>query len=354
VQHKTFWSVEKRGRFTMNIAILGAGAVGGLLAARLIVSGQSVTVIDRGAHLEKIREDGICLISPDESVIFARPTRVVTSCQEAGQHDLVFLAVKANQLEDLAEELPALFDVNTIVVTLQNGLPWWYFKNLLGPYKDYRFKSIDREGRLVEAISYSRILGSVAFPSGEVIAPGVIRHIEGNRFPIGELDGSITDRATQVSALLNAAELKSTVLRDIRSQIWLKLWGNLSFNPISALTQSTLISLCQEPTTRALAATMMAEAKVVGEKLGVRFRISIYARIDGGERTGEHKTSTLQDIELGRRIEVNALLGAVLELGEMLNVNMPTIKMAYALLKLLDKTLEVKSSKLVLQPILNS
>ena len=335
----------------MNIAILGVGAVGGLLAARLILSGKSVTVIDRGVHLEKIREDGICLIQPDNTVVFARPTKVAYNCLEAGVHDLVFLAVKANQLEDLAAELPALFHSETIVVTLQNGLPWWYFKHLSGPHKDYRFRSIDRAQELERAISSYRLLGSVAFPSGEVVAPGVIKHIEGNRFPIGELDGSISERAIRISTLLNAANLKSTVLKDIRSQIWLKLWGNLSFNPISALSQATLIAICQESTTRALAVAMMTEAKEVGEKLGVRFRISINKRIDAGERTGEHKTSTLQDIELGRRIEINALLGTVLELAELLHVEVPHIKMAFALLKLLDTTLEVKSAKLCLQAL---
>lgn len=335
----------------MKIAILGAGAIGGLLASKLIISGLSVTVIDRGEHLDKIKLNGIRLIQPDLSEISVRPERAVSNCEEAGQHDLIFLCVKANQLEEMDLELPFLFHEKSIVVTMQNGLPWWYFEKLEGQLSHYQFKSIDTEQKLKKCINSNMILGSVAFPSGEVIAPGIIKHIEGYRFPIGELDGTISDRALIVSHLLNMAGFKSSVLRDIRSQIWLKLWGNLSFNPISALTHTTLVKLCEDKDTRELVAEMMSEAKQIGEKLGVRFRISIQHRIEAGASTGEHKTSTLQDIENGRRVEVNALLGSVLELGEILNIKTPNIRMAFTLLKLLDLNLKTQNSKIQLQKL---
>lgn len=335
----------------MKIAVLGAGAIGGLLATRLAHAGNAVTVIDRGAHLQAIRSNGISIIQPDGQLLVARPEKVVESCELAGPHDLIFLALKANLLEDLADEVKALLHPLSTVVTLQNGLPWWYFNKLEGVHESYQFQTLDTSRRLSKAIHVDRIIGSVAFPSAEIVFPGVIRHIEGERFPLGELDGVCTPRVQIISALLENAGFKAPVLSDIRSHIWLKLLGNVSFNPISALTHATLEELCTEPNSRALTAAMMSEAKSIGESLGVRFRVSIPQRIQGGERTGNHKTSTLQDVESGRRLELAALMGSVVELADLVNLAVPTLRMALSLMTLLDKTLQKHGAKLTLQPV---
>jgi len=335
----------------MKIAVLGAGAIGGLLAARLAHAGNAVTVIDRGSHLQAIQSNGISIIQPDGQLLVARPEKAVESCELACQHDLIFLALKANLLEDLADEVKALLHPLSTVVTLQNGLPWWYFNKLESDHEGYQFQTLDPSRRLSQAIHVDRIIGSVAFPSAEVISPGVIRHIEGERFPLGELDGECSPRAQIISTLLERAGFKAPVLNDIRSHIWLKLLGNVSFNPISALTHATLEELCTEPTSRALTAAMMSEAKSIGESLGVRFRVSIPQRIQGGERTGNHKTSTLQDVESGRRLEVAALMGSVVELADLVKLPVPTLRMALSLMTLLDKTLHKHNAKLTLQPL---
>ena len=194
-----------------------------------------------------------------------------------------------------------------------------------------------------------RLIGCVVYPAGELVAPGVVHHVEGDRFPIGELDGTTTARAQAVSDLLVAASLKSPVLDDIRSEIWLKLWGNLSFNPISALTHATLVDICQEPATRALAASMMSEAQVIAERLGASFRVPLEKRIAGAEKVGKHKTSTLQDVEAGRPVEIDALIGSVIELGQLTGVATPSTSAVYALMKLLDKTMAEEHAKVVLQ-----
>jgi 2-dehydropantoate 2-reductase len=335
----------------MRIAVIGAGAVGGMLAVRLALAGQSVTVVDQGAHLDAIRASGIKLVHHDGTEEVARDVRAVATCAEAGAQDLVFLALKAYVLESVAPQMRPLFGADTMVVPLQNGLPWWYFQNFSGPHAGYRLQTADPNGTLEQSIEPRRLIGCVVYPAGEIVAPGVIRHLEGDRFPIGELDGSASARATGVSETLVAAGLKAPILADIRSEIWLKLWGNMSFNPISALTHATLVDICGEPATRELAADMMREAQAIASKLGVTFRVPLEKRIEGAAKVGKHKTSTLQDIEAGRDVEVDALIGSVIELGTLTATPIPATRSVHAMLKLLVRTLREQHARVVLQPL---
>lgn len=327
----------------MNVCIVGAGAIGGYLAALLSSSGVDVTIVARGEHLRAIRSRGLRLIgeSGDELVV-ARDLAATDDLRAAGRHDVVILAVKANQVEPIAQDLDALMHDDSVLVTMQNGIPWWYFQRHGGEFEGRHVASVDPRGDIARAIDPRRIIGSVVYPAASIVAPGVIRHIEGNRFPLGELDGSRTDRVNAVSSLFVAAGLKAPVLDDVRSEIWLKLWGNLSFNPISALTHATLSALCQFPLSRALAQNMMSEAQTVAGKLGIQFRVPIEKRIAGAEKVGEHKTSMLQDVEAGRNVEIDALVGAVIELGELTGTPTPCISTVYALVKLLSKTIAEK------------
>ena len=334
----------------MRIAVIGAGAIGGMLAVRLALSGQAVTVVDQGAHLEAIRANGLKLLHHDGREELAR-VRAAASCAQAGAQDLVFLALKAYVLEAVAPQMPTLFGHDTIVVPLQNGLPWWYFQNFSGPHAGYRLQTADPNGTIERSIEPSRLIGCVVYPAGEIAAPGVIRHLEGDRFPVGELDGSESARVKTLSETLTAAGLKSPVLADIRSEIWLKLWGNMSFNPISALTHATLVDICEEPTTRALAADMMREAQAIAAKLGVTFRVPLEKRIEGATKVGKHKTSTLQDIEAGRDVEVDALIGSVIELGTLTATPIPATRAVHAMLKLLVKTMREQHARVALQPL---
>lgn len=333
----------------MKIAIVGAGAIGGLLAARFAIAGEEVTVVDVGAHLLAMQNRGLKLVHHDGREEVAKNIRAVASCAEAGPQEIVFLSVKAYQIETLAPQLGALLGADTVMVTTQNGLPWWYFQNFNGPHAGYRMKTADPEGKIEAHIDPRRIIGCVVYPAGELLGPGVVKHLEGDRFPIGELDGTETERVKRVSEALIRAGFKSPVIPDIRGEIWLKLWGNMSFNPISALTHATLVDICQEPATRALAADMMREAQTIGEKLGVTFRLTIEKRIAGAEKVGKHKTSTLQDIEAGRPVEVDALIGSVLELGELTGTPTPSIAAVHAMLKLLVRTMHDEHARVVLQ-----
>ena len=333
----------------MKIAIVGAGAIGGLLAARFALAGETVTVVDVGAHLKAIRERGLLLTHADGREERAKGIRGVASCLEAGPQDLVFLSVKAYQIEAVAPQLGAMFHDETALVTTQNGLPWWYFQIFSGPHAGYRIKTEDPNGVIERNIDARRIVGCVVYPAGELVEPGHIKHLEGDRFPIGELDGSESARAKRISEALVRAGFKAPVIPDIRSEIWLKLWGNMSLNPISALTHATLVDICKEPTTRALAVAMMEEAQAIAGKLGVTFRVSIDKRIAGAEKVGKHKTSTLQDVEAGRAVEVDALIGSVLELGELTATPTPSTYAVYSLLKLLVQTMHDEHARVVLE-----
>lgn len=335
----------------MKICVVGAGAIGGLMGAKLALAGEEVTLIARGAHLDAIRNNGLKLITEDGGEQVAAGVKATNDMKQAGPHDLVILALKAHQIEPIAGELRALFGPNTAVVTMQNGIPWWYFQKHGGEFEGRRVETVDPHGALMASIEVERILGCVVYPAAEIVAPGVVRLIEGNRFSIGELDGSESERAKAISAAFTKAGFKSPVLKDIRSEIWLKLWGNLSFNPISALTHSTLVDICQFPLTRQLSADMMTEAQTIANKLGVEFRVSLEKRIAGAEKVGKHKTSMLQDIEIGRAIEIDALVGAVIELGRLTQTPTPHIDAVYACVKLLAKTLGEEKGKLKVEKV---
>ncbi|QCP14868.1 2-dehydropantoate 2-reductase [Pseudoduganella umbonata] len=323
----------------MKIAVIGAGAIGGLVGARLALAGEDVTFIVRGANLEAIRNRGIRLIEADGQVRVAARVRATDDYEAAGLQDVVIVALKAHQVADVAGRIGALFGPETVVVTMQNGIPFWYFHRHGGEFDGRAVLSVDPAGELAQAIPPARILGCVVYPAAELVSPGVIRHIEGSRFPLGELDGSTSERAGRVGACFEHAGLKAPVLDNIRAEIWLKLWGNLSFNPISALAHSTLVDICQHPLARGLAASMMREAEAVAAKLGIAFRVTLDRRIEGAEKIGKHKTSMLQDVEAGRGPEIDALVGSVIELARMTGTPTPHIDSAYALVKLLEQSM---------------
>ncbi len=322
----------------MKVCVVGAGAIGGYMAVRLADAGHDVSVIARGPHLAAIKANGLKLIEAEQELI---ASNLVASDKIAdlGNQDVVVMALKAHQITPVVNDLPVLFGPNTVMVTLQNGIPWWYFQKLSGPYADRVVETVDPGGVLFGAIDPNRVIGCIAYPAATIAEPGVIRHIEGNRFPVGELDGGDSDRVRVVSGLFEEGGFKSRVLDDIRSEIWLKLWGNLTFNPISALTHATLVDICQFPLTRGLAATMMTEAQQVAERLGASFRVPMERRIAGAESVGKHKTSMLQDVEVGKPLEVDGMLGVVVELAEVTEVEVPTLRALYACASLLNRTI---------------
>jgi 2-dehydropantoate 2-reductase len=333
----------------VKIAIVGAGAIGGYLGVRLALAGETVSFLARGANLAAIRAGGMTLRSEAGVEEHAAGVAAFERPEEAGPHDVVLLAVKAHQVAAVAPELHHLCKDDTAIVTMQNGIPWWYFHKHGGEHEGRPVRAADPDGAIARHVDPARIIGSVVYPAANLIAPGVVQHVEGNRFSLGELDGATTPRAQAISAALTRAGLKAPVIRDLRSEIWLKLWGNLSFNPISALTHATLVELCQFPPTRELAARMMAEAEAIAGKLGVAMRISIERRIAGAEKVGAHKTSMLVDIEQGRPIELDALMGAVIELGELTGIPTPYITAVYACARLLAYTLATRGGRLQLQ-----
>ncbi len=325
----------------LRICVVGAGAIGGLLAAKLALGGNDVTVIDVGAHLAAIQKNGLTLEWHDGKTEVAK-VKAVEKMSQAGKQDLVILAVKAHYLDQVVGDIDTLLESDTIILTVQNGLPWWYFQKLGGQYDGKTLAGLDPKGILAQKISADRIMGCVVYPAAAITAPGVIHHVEGDRFPVGELDGSVTERAKRMHDMFVKSGLKSRVLTDIRSEIWLKAWGNLSFNPISALSHATLVDICQFPETRQLAATMMEEAQNIAKKLGVTFRVSIDKRIAGAAGVGAHKTSMLQDVEAGRSLETEALIGSVLEMSKLTATPAPAIEAIYASVKLLNKVMQAE------------
>jgi 2-dehydropantoate 2-reductase len=327
----------------MKIAIIGAGAIGGLVGARLALAGEDVTFIVRGANLRALRTHGIKLIEADGRERVARHVRATDDYTEAGPQDVVILAMKAHQVEGVADDVGQLFGPDTVVVTMQNGIPFWYFHGHGGALAGTQLHSVDPTGRVSAAIPAERIIGSVVYPASDLVAPGVIRHTEGDRFPLGELDGSTSERVQRVAAVFERAGFKAPVLADIRAEIWLKLWGNLTFNPISALTHAMLVDICRFPQTRELAAQMMTEAQDVAHKLGITFRVTLDKRIAGAEKVGKHKTSMLQDVEAGRAPEIEALVGSVVELARLTGTPAPRTEAVYALVRLLAQTLHLEA-----------
>jgi 2-dehydropantoate 2-reductase len=330
----------------VRIAVVGAGAIGGFLGARLARAGDTVTFIARGANLAAIRAGGMKLMPSAGAEEAARDVAAFEHPEEAGAHDVVLLTVKAHQVAAVAPGLRHLCHETTPIVTMQNGIPWWYFHKHGGEHDGRPVRAADPDGSIARAVDADRVIASVVYPAANLIAPGVVQIVEGNRFSLGELDGTTTPRIQAVSARLTAAGFKAPIVRDIRSEIWLKLWGNVSFNPISALTHATLVDLCLFPPTRALSAAMMAETEAIARKLGVSMRISIERRIAGAEKVGAHKTSMLQDVEQGRALELEALVGAVVELGALTGTPTPHIDAVYACAGLLARTLAAAHGKL--------
>ena len=332
----------------MKIAVIGAGAIGGLVGAKLALAGEDVTFIVRGKNLDAIATNGFKLIGADGEEQVARNVKATDRYDQAGPQDIVILAMKAHQVEAVATDVPKLFGPETVVVTMQNGIPFWYFHNHGGALAGTPVRSVDPTGLVAAKIPAERVIGCVVYPASELIAPGVVKHIEGDRFPVGELDGSSSERVNRVSAALSAAGFKAPVLDNIRAEIWLKLWGNLTFNPISSLSHSTLVDICQYPPSRELAAAMMREAQAVAHKLGIEFRVTLDKRIAGAEKVGKHKTSMLQDVEAGRAPEIDALVGAVVELARLTETPTPHIDTVYSLVKLLARTMEEQRGRVCL------
>lgn len=322
----------------MKVCIAGCGAIGGLLAARLATTGAELTVLDRGVRLAALRERGLRLQDARQGTVAVSGLEVTETLAGRGPFDVVFLAVKAHEISAMAATLTAAVGASTTLVTLQNGIPWWYFQRHGGPLEGTVLESTDPGGQLAALIDPARIIGCVAYPAAEVPEPGVVRHIEGSRFPLGELDGSDSRRARQLAALLEAAGLKSPVLDDIRGELWLKAWGNLAFNPISALTHGTMAEIARHPHTRAYTVELMTEAAQVAEGLGIRFRVPLEKRLAGAERVGGHRTSMLQDVLDGRPLELDAILGAVIEMATLVGVEAPNLRALYALVSLRNAT----------------
>lgn len=329
----------------MKICVAGAGAIGGYLAVRLAAIGEDVSVVVRGANLQAVRAKGMRLVEADGSERVAQ-LAATDRMAELGVQDVVILGMKAHQVAPVAPELMTLIGPHTLVVTAQNGIPWWYFFKHGGPYEGRRIDAVDPDGVISRNLPVDRTIGCIIYPAAELDAPGVIRVIEGNRFPLGEIDGADTERVRALAQRFRDAGFKTPILSDIRSEIWLKLWGNLSFNPISALTHATLENICRFPATRELAAQMMREAQAIGEKLGVQFKVGLEKRIAGSEAVGAHKTSMLQDVEMGRVLELDALVRSVIELGRITELPTPAIEHVYALAALLAKTLADQKGRL--------
>jgi 2-dehydropantoate 2-reductase len=317
----------------MKFLIAGAGAIGGYIGARLAHAGFDVTLFARGAHLRAMQEHGV-QIKSSEGDFVARP-KVAASLEEVGPVDVVFLAVKAHGLVQLAPQLKPVLGPETAVVSTQNGIPWWYFQGFGGEWEGLRLERVDPGGVISSAIEPRRVIGSIVYLATEITAPGVIQHIEGNRISLGEPDSSRSDRIRQIAEALIASGLKSPVTTRLRQEIWVKLLGNASLNPVSALTRSTIAQILREPGTRSAIRSIMEEVEAVSNKLGMELPISIDQRIAGAEKVGEHKTSMLQDLEAGRPLELEALVGSVVELGERLGLPMTVTKTVYQCTKLL-------------------
>jgi 2-dehydropantoate 2-reductase len=320
----------------LKVAVVGAGAIGAYVGAALARGGSEVTLIARGPHLQALRERGVSVLS--ERGDFAAHPIAVERIAAAGPVDAVILALKAHQLDSVLAELPALFHDRTIVVGMQNGLPWWYFQRHGGPHDGMVLESIDPGGRISAAIEPQRVIGCVVYAASEIAAPGVIRHVEGTRFSLGEPDRSLSERCRALAAAFVAGGLKAPVEREIRSEIWLKLLGNAAFNPLSALTRATLVELTDDALVESLVREMMRESLAVANALGVTLAITIERRINGARRVGAHKTSMLQDLEARKPLETEALIGCVVELGTKLGIDVPATRHVYALVKLLERS----------------
>ena len=317
----------------MRFLIAGAGAIGAYIGARMAHAGFDVTLFARGPHLRAMQEHGVQVKSGDGDFV-AHPT-ITSSLEEIGPVDVVFLGVKAHSLPQLAPQLRGVLGPDTTVVSTQNGIPWWYFQGFGGPWDGLRLERIDPGGVISAAIEARRVVGSIVYFSTEIPAPGVIQHTEGNRISIGEPGGERSDRCRRIAEALVASGLRCPITTHIRQEIWVKIMGNASLNPVSALTRATLAQMIRDPEVAQVIRNIMQEVEAVSRKLGMELPVSIEQRMAGAEKVGEHKTSMLQDLEAGRPMELEALVGSVVELGERVGVPMPHTRAVYSLTKLL-------------------
>ena len=323
----------------MKVCIYGAGAIGAHIGVLMKLAGVDVSLIARGAHLEAIRQNGLKLIINGEEKVARMPA--TNNPAELGHQDYVVVALKSHQAWESAEQMVPLLGPNTAVVTAQNGIPWWYFYGFEGQYANMQLESVDPRGRQWKAIGPERAIGCTVYPAAELIAPGVIKHTYGDRYGLGEPTRVETDRIRKLSGAFEAAGLKPKIYPEIRNDIWLKLWGNLCFNPISALTHATLDVVATDPGTRHVARKMMEEAETIARRIGAHFRVDIERRINGAASVGAHRTSMLQDLEKGRQIELDALLTVVQEMGRLVDVQTPTIDVVLALTKQMGRVAKV-------------
>jgi 2-dehydropantoate 2-reductase len=320
----------------MKFLIAGAGAIGAYMGACMARAGQDVTLFARGPHLRAMQEHGVRVKSVDGD--FEAHPKSAENLERVGPVDVVFLGVKAHGLTQLAPQLKPALGPDTAVVGTQNGIPWWFFQGWGGEHEGVHLERVDPGGAIAAAIEPRRVLGSIVYFATDIVEPGVVRHTEGNRISLGEPDGTRSDRSRRIAEALIAAGLRCPITTRIRQEIWVKILGNVAFNPISALTGATLAKMARDPDVHALVRRIMEETIAVGAKLGLEVPITIDQRIAGAEKVGEHKTSMLQDLEAGRPIELEAVVGAVVELGERLNVPMPHARAVYACTKLLAQT----------------
>ncbi len=321
----------------MRVAVLGAGAIGAYVGAALARGGTDVHLVARGENLEAMRRNGVRVHSPRGD--FEAHPPATDDSRDIGPVDVVFLGLKANSYETCGPLLEPLLHENTAVVAGQNGIPWWYFHRLEGPYEGRRIEAVDPEGAVSKVIPPERAIGCVAYPATELSEPGVVQHSEGTRFTIGEPDGSISERCSQFSEAMVAGGLKCPIEERIRDEIWVKLMGNVAFNPLSILTRATLVAMCRHQATRALVEAMMAESLEIAHALGAEPSVSIERRLKGAEEVGEHKTSTLQDLEAGKTLELPALIDSVVELADLTGVDAPSLRAVSAASGLLAETL---------------
>ena len=320
----------------MKICIFGAGAIGGYMGVKLAQVGADVSLVARGAHLEAMQKNGLRLIEEDSDITV--PVKASENPGDLGFQDYLIITLKAHSVSSIVDKVKPLVNEKTTIVSGVNGIPWWYFYKTGGEFEGTKLASVDPGELQWNSFGPDKVLGCVVYPAAEVLEPGVIKHIEGNRFSLGEPDGSKSERALKLSNALIAAGLKAPVRPRLRDEIWIKLWGNLSFNPISALTSATLDVLCTDIGTREVARKMMLEAQSIAEKLGVKFPIDVERRIDGGASVGAHRTSMLQDLEQGRPMEIDALVTSVQELGHITKTPTPVIDIVLSLIKLRAKS----------------
>jgi len=321
----------------VRVCIFGAGAIGGMLGFLLNRQGYDVTLVARRDHYKAIKENGLTFISNEYNIEETRKFKIFENLESLESFDLVINSLKAHSANQTAELVAKILHKNTIVIPTLNGIPWWFFYKFEGEFNNYQLNSVDPEKKQWEHITPNKVLGCVVYPAAIISQPGVIKHIEGKRFILGEPDGSKSERVNTISDMFIKSGLKAPVSKNIRSDIWLKLIGNSSFNPLSVITQNTLKEMCENEDTRDIIKHMMNEAILIGKKLNINIKLTIEKRIEGAKNVGEHKTSTLQDFENKRPLELNALIYALIELGKLTNIQTPTLNSIYRLAKFLSE-----------------